>query len=248
MSSKIRDLANVSFDVPRLSQRTRSPIVSNELQTLNGMTTALLLRRVVEKQKDRQLSREALVAVLRFFEKNGDRQSADAVFIELIERVASAVTNKLLNWNSIAGSEMEDTRQAVMLGLHEYMYSLDSGEELWECNFKTCFDTRLLNIFGRLTRGRVSTVTLNDDNGGTADESIQYPDPAAESEFTEVEVDDALMHLNRIDLRLGKVFYLKYFADLTEKEIASAMDVNERTVRNWISSAKKALREYYAEL
>ena len=46
-----------------------------------------------------------------------------------------------------------------------------------------------------------------------------------------IRINDALDELDKVDPRLRKVVEMRYFAGLSEKEIAEALDLNERTVR-----------------
>ena len=46
-----------------------------------------------------------------------------------------------------------------------------------------------------------------------------------------LEVHEALEELGKVDIRLVRVVEMRYFAGLTEEEIAAALDVTERTVR-----------------
>lgn len=69
--------------------------------------------------------------------------------------------------------------------------------------------------------GEVLRVTLNSvvaEEIGASDEEI-------------LEVGDALEALGAIDERLVKVVEMRYFAGLTDQEIASALGITDRTVR-----------------
>jgi RNA polymerase sigma factor (TIGR02999 family) len=69
--------------------------------------------------------------------------------------------------------------------------------------------------------GGQSNLTLNTEIAGSIgnqDEDI-------------IRINDALDELDKVDPRLRKVVEMRYFAGLSEQEIASALDLNERTVR-----------------
>jgi RNA polymerase sigma factor (TIGR02999 family) len=55
--------------------------------------------------------------------------------------------------------------------------------------------------------------------------------PAPSGEEQILRVSDALDALARIDPRMARVVEMRYFGGLTEGEIATALEVNERTVR-----------------
>jgi RNA polymerase sigma factor (TIGR02999 family) len=56
-------------------------------------------------------------------------------------------------------------------------------------------------------------------------------------------IDQALESLRRLDERLVRVVELKYFAGLTNEEVAAALDVDERTVRRDWDKARMVLYE-----
>jgi len=59
--------------------------------------------------------------------------------------------------------------------------------------------------------------------------AVAEPQPAAADDI--MRVHEALEDLARIDARLAQVVEMRYFAGLTEVQIARALDVSERTVR-----------------
>ena len=69
--------------------------------------------------------------------------------------------------------------------------------------------------------GGKGILTLNTeiaDSVGNRDEDI-------------IRINDALTDLDKVDPRLRQVVEMRYFAGLTEQEIAKALELNERTVR-----------------
>ena len=71
-------------------------------------------------------------------------------------------------------------------------------------------------------------VTLNSEIGAAAG--------AGEDEI--LGVHEALEELAQVDARLVQVVEMRYFAGMTETEIAAALGVNERTVRrDWQKAA-----------
>jgi len=61
--------------------------------------------------------------------------------------------------------------------------------------------------------------------------ATDLPEHASIGEQEVVRVDDMLRELAKLDGRLVRVVEMRYFAGLTENEIATALDVTERTVR-----------------
>lgn len=62
-----------------------------------------------------------------------------------------------------------------------------------------------------------------------------------------VRVHESLVALEAVEPRLVKVVEMRYFAGLTETEIAHALDVNERTVRRDWEKAKLLLTDMLRE-
>lgn len=83
--------------------------------------------------------------------------------------------------------------------------------------------------------GDAAHVTLNTQLG----ESLGAD--AGEAEI--LRVHDALEELARLDPRMAQVVELRYFAGMTEPEIAQALGVNERTVRRDWQQARLFLAE-----
>jgi RNA polymerase sigma factor (sigma-70 family) len=248
MSRSIREVSRSPHFTRTLERRVRPDAIKAQLMQLEGQSPSAVFRRIADRQKESRLSNEAIVSVLRGYLRADDLVSANRVFLILIDRLSGAIANQLVRWRSLSFESTEDTRQSVVLGLFEYLYSLEPSEELWECNFKTCFDMRLLNIFGKLVRKQQQTVsTTVEDDGEHLVEGFDSADPAAEIDFQNIEVKEALTYLDGIDSRLGKAFYLKFFAELPEKDISDMMEVSERTVRNWIVRSRNELRRYFAE-
>ena len=57
-----------------------------------------------------------------------------------------------------------------------------------------------------------------------------------------LDIDDALRDLARIDERLVQVVEMRFFAGLTEQEVADALGLTERTIRRDWEKARLLLR------
>ena len=70
--------------------------------------------------------------------------------------------------------------------------------------------------------------------GGSAEHvelDTDVADSAQQDDDQIIRVHDALDELSALDPRLARVVEMRYFAGLTEEEIAGALDITERTVR-----------------
>jgi RNA polymerase sigma factor (TIGR02999 family) len=61
--------------------------------------------------------------------------------------------------------------------------------------------------------------------------TTQFAENMTASEDQLVRINDALEELQKVDERLAQVVEMRYFAGMTESEIATAMGVTDRTVR-----------------
>jgi RNA polymerase sigma factor (TIGR02999 family) len=63
----------------------------------------------------------------------------------------------------------------------------------------------------------------------TFDEELVGANAQAEQEI--LRVHEALEHVGQLDARLGRLIEMRYFGGMSDPEIASALDVTDRTVR-----------------
>ena len=71
--------------------------------------------------------------------------------------------------------------------------------------------------------------------------SAQHADPNSGGEDTVVGIDAALETLQDIDGRLVRVVEMRYFAGMTESEVADVLEVTDRTVRRDWEKARMLL-------
>ena len=73
--------------------------------------------------------------------------------------------------------------------------------------------------------------------------TTQFAENLSVSEDQVVRISDALDELQKVDERLARVVEMRYFAGMTESEVAAAMGVTERTVRRDWQKARLLLAE-----
>ena len=91
---------------------------------------------------------------------------------------------------------------------------------------------------------------LADRRGGGAEHvtlNSEIHDGALSNEAEILAVHEALQELAKVDARLVQVVEMRYFAGMTEPEIAAALGVNERTVRRDWEKARLLLAEVLKE-
>ena len=87
---------------------------------------------------------------------------------------------------------------------------------------------------------------LADRRGGGAEHvtlNSEIHDGALSNEAEILAVHEALQELAKVDARLVQVVEMRYFAGMTEPEIAAAMGINERTVRRHWQKARLLLAD-----
>jgi RNA polymerase sigma factor (TIGR02999 family) len=96
-----------------------------------------------------------------------------------------------------------------------------------------------------LARGALRAKRGNGENPVTLDTAISDSTHAGEEQV--LRVHEALEELAQVDPRLVQVVEMRYFAGLTEVEIAAALGVTDRTIRRDWEKARLLLAEALAE-
>ena len=73
--------------------------------------------------------------------------------------------------------------------------------------------------------------------------TTQFAENLSVNEDQVVRINDALDELQKVDERLARVVEMRYFAGMSESEVASVMGVTERTVRRDWQKARLLLAE-----
>jgi RNA polymerase sigma factor (TIGR02999 family) len=74
--------------------------------------------------------------------------------------------------------------------------------------------------------------------------TTQFAENLSVSEDQIVKINDALDELQKVDERLAQVVEMRYFAGMTENEVAVALGITERTVRRDWQKARLLLAEF----
>ena len=87
-------------------------------------------------------------------------------------------------------------------------------------------------------------------NSGNTDALETSPEPTSETEFSVIELDDALQSLAHIEPRLAQVIELHYFGGMTYEQVAAATGISTATVhrdirlaRAWLMSEIRSNRD-----
>ena len=165
---------------------------------------------------------------------------------EALERLYPLVYDELrrVARQALARERESHTLQATEL-VHEAYFKLVGAEVAWQDR------SHFLAVAARAVRqllvdharkrqaekrgGGAEHVTLGD-----ADAALSVPDEEL------IALDEALARLDHVEPRLRAVVEYRFFAGLTEREIAEVLGVTERTIqRDWVKARAWLYREIY---
>jgi RNA polymerase sigma factor (TIGR02999 family) len=169
--------------------------------------------------------------------QQGDSAAADALFTATYQQLRRLARARL----RVSGRDaVLDTTALV----HESYLRLAEGQRL-QLNDRLHF----LRYAGRAMRSVIVDFARRqqaDRRGGGAlhvSANPDIPDLTAAGEEQIMRVDEALKQLAQLDQRLAQVVEMRYFAGMTESEIAQALGVTERTVRRDWEKARLLLAQ-----
>lgn len=256
-------LDEVASDLMRQARRR----LSNELAQLPGRSVSARAHLALH-QAQRPTSPGALVVLLRAAQGEGDLETAQTLFIQLIER--SHGVNR--RWSAraigmtptLAGSDAllarEELHQELVLHLWQRLSA--TTEEAWELFFWRALDfaqrhvaTAYLRQTGHWMRPGVQTSTrtlalalshLQREEPGEAEQRALLPSP--DDAMAQADLTDLRRLVLELPQRERVAVVLRYWYAATEAEIATALGgVTPRTVRNLLRRAYDRLRPAYEE-
>ncbi len=227
------------FLYPLTSRHTRTDAVTAELVALSRLPAGQVVVRAKEIRKDRRLSHETLVAVVRGFLRAGNIPASDAALTALIDRLRPLVKARASQWSGLFAADVEDAVEDVLLTLIRYIRTPDAGQEFWECNFAYGFNFRLSDAFQHAARQRQNTHSLTAEwaDGKEHEQGDDLPDTASESAFDAIETQQMVQAIAQAVPGFAE-YFTRHKLGYTDKEIAAKMGVADRTLRNWKHKAE----------
>jgi RNA polymerase sigma-70 factor, ECF subfamily len=156
-----------------------------------------------------------------------------------IDRLMPVVYQEL---RRIAGNLMRrqrhnQTLQATALVNEAYLKLIDSSRVNWQnrAHFFAMSARLMRRILVDAARRRNSQKRGGEQLRITLDERLEIP---ADDQIDLVALDEALTRLTELNPRYCQIVELRYFAGLTEEEVATALKISERTVRRDWSLAR----------
>lgn len=218
--------------------RTRTEAVIGELSEVARLTRAAALKRA---SADR-LAWETLVAMARAYQRAGDGAAARHVLDALNRRVSPSIAKRVNAWDFLTPEERADAKQEMALAVLRGALDLGPGQEFWECNFTSCFNLRLIDVWKKATRRRgheVSQTQIGSD-GEEQDGLDQVADPL--NAFAAVEDGEFLRRLAHSHPQIARMIHLR-INGFTNLEIAARLNTTDRTLRNWAKTAQALWNE-----
>ena len=226
-----------------LVKRSRPDVVESQLNSLSHLNRSAVLRWCAETASESRLAPESLVAVVRTFSAENDRQAASTAFECLVRRVSGWVDRKVRSWG-FSGDEAEEAIRDGIAILWQYVADCTQKEELWECNFTTCFRLRIVTALADRAKRKVPTTSLTmvDNDGDEQGHVLEILDTESAESFSIVECKQIVETLSHLNPSVAQVVYLR-MEGLQVKEIAERFGVTTRTIANWMASAREVVSD-----
>jgi RNA polymerase sigma factor (TIGR02999 family) len=186
--------------------------------------------------------------------------SSEASLTDLIHRAQKGEAGALQSVFEITYEELRLLARGRLQGAGR-MASLDTTALVHECYLRFATAKRIAvedrvhffryagramrSVIVDLARGALRAKRGSGENPVSLSTTISESTSAGEEQV--LRVHDALEELAQVDPRLVQVVEMRYFAGLTEVEIAGALGVTDRTVRRDWEKARLVLAEVLAE-
>lgn len=157
--------------------------------------------------------------------REGDRGALDGLFQALYPDLRRIAHSRLRR-----GFPDPDLGTTALV--HECYLKLRDGHRLdaeSRAHFFAYAASAMRSIIVDIARARATQRRGANAAHVTLDDELAGASPAAEDEI--LRVHEALNEVSRVDERLGRLVEMRYFGGMSDIEIASALDVTDRTVR-----------------
>lgn len=167
----------------------------------------------------------------------GDSKASD----KLLERVYGYLHN--IARQNMAGERRSHTLQATALVNEAYIRLLGMPDLEWAC--RGHFYRAAAEAMRRILIDHARARNADKRGGGKAALSITgVADLASEADPAGIlALDDAILRLERVDAQAAAVVRLRFYAGLSDADVANALAVSERTVRRDWAFARGWLRD-----
>jgi RNA polymerase sigma factor (sigma-70 family) len=224
----------------------REPAV--EIQIRRLLTCSPGAFRQAVRQSDRSVpdyvQEETLVYFLREKHRRGEKHDAAEIAELIVRRINGHLYRQITAQRLRSAQRRDDCIQDMVSTLWLDLFDLSARSQFWEVRFWTCLQRRLSNTLKKYQttdRNEVTPEPLTDGEGHETPLMDTWAAPQKLSPQDRVEIREALALLTE---RERKAFYLFYYEDWTQAEIASHLQVTDRTIRNLLGHAEKTLAHW----
>ena len=174
--------------------------------------------------------------------RDGDTQALNRLIPRVYADLRSMASRRL------AEHQGHDTLQPTAL-VHDMLLRL-LGNEARDITDRKHFFNYAGRIMRQLLVDRARSTASHKRGGGmrqeSLDEALHIPIPLPNDLDIEA-IDQALVSLEALDPRMAKIVELRWFVGLTVSEVASALEIDPRTVHRDLAMAKAWLRDHIAQ-
>jgi RNA polymerase sigma factor (sigma-70 family) len=193
---------------------------------------ALPVRQAVRSAQSRRP--EALVAYLRRLAAAGKTDAAWEIVEVLTVMIEPYVRGQLARWPWLDRDTKADVSHDLAVRLYQEWFRDGASATFWEIRFWHCVRLRLLDAL-RATCRTPAVLPLDQTDTAAGRPEPSVPGPSVEDAAT------ARAMLHSLPPNEQKVFWMKFYARMTEDEIAAQMGVSSRTVRNIVTRARRMM-------
>ena len=216
------------------------PVQKNIDSALGSSLTALRERlALVDRRSPDYLKSECLMHLIRQAQRKRDDATVNALLPVLLSRCEAILRNKI-NPKAVPGAEQlrEDILQQFVLDLVEDSTE-DKPDEItyYECNFNHAFRSLRIDM---IRKQGPNHRQLPNERG--EDDSV--PSSVIPS-IADVQLEQVISKdlLSKLSPNERKALILCHQLEYTQVEAAKLCNVDDRTIRNWLKSAKEKLEE-----
>lgn len=145
---------------------------------------------------------------------------------------------KAISRNYLRGERRGHTLSATALVHEAYVKLIDQDRITWQnrAQFFAIISTLMRRTLLQYARTRNAQKRGSGEQHLTLRETLHFFGDSAEIDI--IDLDTALTELTAMDERKGRIVEMRFFAGLTEKEIADVLAISESTVRREWRSAR----------
>lgn len=262
---QVHYLANEHDDAEYIKRRQAFAYLYS---TLPAYGSHAYWRVVEENDATFALPIEVLVRCLRAAIARGDVEGRNRIMTRIIRRTQKDNeywARNVLNTLHIQTHEWKEAVRDLFADLYEHMMRrlLDPGRLFWEENFYHCLRFERMHVFrmflvregwlnmheqsDRIPRNLVESLDVAPPNSDDEHSGPVIEDELAQKALLTVELSDVPLLLLLLPEYLQSVLVLLYWEDKTEKEVATLLNITDRTVRNRLQHALHLLRGKLAQ-